>query len=612
MDITAVSFSKPHCRVGSFAVLTESDESISLAFTVPKSGIYMMTVSYRHYDWDQWVRLDITNGEETTELLPSLPHGKDEVSFPVPMFSGKNTVTFTHDFGHELFIYDVAVCAELPLPKKTISPINDTLYLDNMRKMHATVCNYGDEITALKAIACEHDDGNACERVADCIFGGNADKYRTFRWNKTDKKKLLIYGGGLGANGVTSTLRYRLDNIDYDKFDVTLVAPKPRGKVALQNCLDFNKNIRMLIRTGYMTSDQDEGPMWNMQKYAPFTDGKIDHVLRRMFKREYMRAFGESRFDYLIDYSGYGPRFSCLFLSSDYGKKIIWQHNDLYSDMNDTEKQSQPMYKNHGNMLRSVISLYPSFDTVVSAGKGCMTQNIKSLREYFALDESTVSRMTYVPNRIGYDEILGKQSQCTVVEKDGKRYYCDNDMTAEPDSEIPPHEIPIPCGSTNFFTIGRLSNEKNCLNLLKAFAAINRDYPDTTLSFIGSGSLEGQLKKLIKKYRLQGKVLLTGQLKNPFGFASLLDCFVFPSRHEGSGMVVYEMRVMHKPVIISNYPVHRDVCCGENGQIVTDMTAEGIADGMRKYLENPKIISYNFDCAAFNAEADERFLQIFE
>ncbi len=333
MDIHSVSFSKPHCRVGSYAVLTENDESISLNFTAPKSGIYMMTVAYRHYDWDQWVRLDITNGEEMTELLPSLPHGKDEISFPVPMFSGKNTVTFTHDFGHELFIYDVTVCADMPLPKKEISPKNDTLYLDNIRKMHATVCNYGDEITALKI------DGNpvpfetAPTRCAETNYryAGN-DFFRTELYYNPAELSLAV-----GKHSVSVCLKSGellsaelCVKENYEKSPLKIISFDVNHANASMISLPNGKNL--LVDSGYDTQCERtilpyleragiKVDYYLLTHFHSDHYGKMEHILQQNglkkpdgnIAAELINADKQTRYDYLRVFSYLDSSMLCTY-----------------------------------------------------------------------------------------------------------------------------------------------------------------------------------------------------------------------------------------------------------------------------------------------------------
>ena len=87
----------------------------------------------------------------------------------------------------------------------------------------------------------------------------------------------------------------------------------------------------------------------------------------------------------------------------------------------------------------------------------------------------------------------------------------------------------------------------------------------TFIYILGDGPLKGKLSKLIRELGLDGRVILAGNVKNPFAVMKHCDCFVLPSLHEGQPMVIHEARAMHMPIILSDFDSVSGVSI-ENGQ----------------------------------------------
>jgi N-acetylgalactosamine-N,N'-diacetylbacillosaminyl-diphospho-undecaprenol 4-alpha-N-acetylgalactosaminyltransferase len=98
-----------------------------------------------------------------------------------------------------------------------------------------------------------------------------------------------------------------------------------------------------------------------------------------------------------------------------------------------------------------------------------------------------------------------------------------------------------------FISVGRLDKGKNHLLLIEAMKSVN-----AVLWIIGTGNEMGYLKKYINSKKLNEKVLLLNNKKNPFSYLSKADCFVFSSKHEGFPNVIVEALACKLPVISSD------------------------------------------------------------
>ncbi len=133
----------------------------------------------------------------------------------------------------------------------------------------------------------------------------------------------------------------------------------------------------------------------------------------------------------------------------------------------------------------------------------------------------------------------------------------------------------------NYFTIvtvGRLAYEKGFdIAVLSAKEILNRGY-DFRWYFIGWGSEETQLQKMIQENKLQKEVIILGQKDNPMPYIKMANLYVQPSRFEGFGLTVAEALVLKKTVIASDIESFREqIQSGENGYLVP-ITPESFAN----------------------------------
>lgn len=83
--------------------------------------------------------------------------------------------------------------------------------------------------------------------------------------------------------------------------------------------------------------------------------------------------------------------------------------------------------------------------------------------------------------------------------------------------------------SFKFINIGRLSQQKGQIILIKALKDVTEQFPNTKLIILGEGKLRKKLMRTIQKLHLEDNVFLLGNKKNVFPYLREADCFVFSS-----------------------------------------------------------------------------------
>ncbi|WML30026.1 CDP-glycerol glycerophosphotransferase family protein [Neobacillus sp. OS1-32] len=244
----------------------------------------------------------------------------------------------------------------------------------------------------------KHDDGNVTERIVNYIFKQAETVLNVIKPLAEEKKKVLIYPGGMRNNGITTSFINLMDNIDFQQFDVSIFMQPANSKEVLNNIAKVNKNARFLFRTGQPAYSFAEvyRDKWihNRGAHTRFTKRLYPE---KAYKRDFQRLFGRAQFDYVIDFSGYSLYWAKYILAADAKKKICYMHNNLLADSERTINGRKP----HRINLRGLFSVYHRFDKLVSVSPGTMEVNKQNLGQY--ADEE---KFDYVMNSINYEKIL--------------------------------------------------------------------------------------------------------------------------------------------------------------------------------------------------------------
>ena len=100
--------------------------------------------------------------------------------------------------------------------------------------------------------------------------------------------------------------------------------------------------------------------------------------------------------------------------------------------------------------------------------------------------------------------------------------------------------------------VGRFSNQKNHVFLLKVFNELLKLEKNCKLVLVGKGELQNDIIDQIKKFNIEDKVIFAGVRSDVNELLSVFDVFVFPSFYEGMPNTVIEAQATGLPCIISD------------------------------------------------------------
>lgn len=160
-----------------------------------------------------------------------------------------------------------------------------------------------------------------------------------------------------------------------------------------------------------------------------------------------------------------------------------------------------------------------------------------------------------------------------------------------------PNFSPFPISATRnndskqIVTIGRLTDQKNYIHLLKAWKEIYNLIPDWKLNIYGEGEHLQLLTDYIKQNSLQN-VLLKGVTSNIQKVYEQSAFFVMSSKYEGLPMVLIEAQSFGLPIVSYNCPYGPSdvISSNENGLLVEDQNVQKLADAILKLALSPDLL----------------------
>ncbi|MBO1579740.1 glycosyltransferase [Bacillus sp. XF8] len=365
------------------------------------------------------------------------------------------------------------------------------------------------------------------------------------------KKNVLFVINNLNCGGAEKSLISLLNTMDYSSYDVDLFLFKHEG-------LFFNKIPKQVN----ILEEPSEYQLFDMPIKAAIMkclrQGRLDIALSRVcagyiFKSEKNNARCEQRvwrylskslqtiskkYNVAIGYLEKNPVYFCID-NVNANKKIGFIHTD---------------YDKLGMDPNIDMDYFRSLDHIVTVSDECA--NV--LKQRFPIYNDKIG----VIHNIVSPSTIHKMSQ---------------------------EKVDIERKGIKIVSVGRLSHEKGFDLAVEACKNLVETGYEIKWHIIGEGEGRNKLEKMIEENHLQDHFLLLGLKENPYPYIREADIYVQPSRFEGKSIAIDEAKILHKPIVVTNFSTAKDQIENEENGIIVDMDAHSLSEGIKKLIHNEEL-----------------------
>ncbi len=441
--------------------------------------------------------------------------------------------------------------------------------------------NYDD--TEFVKTFCTWDNVDATAQLCDRTILGIDTGLTVAPVPDNGKENVLIYAGDLAKNGITTSLRSLTNEIDLNKRNYYISFIQGKAKKNADQLATFNPKVNFFAVSDYFNlsfKDKAIRKLFNLGIIKAKTYMK--HAKTRV-QQNFIRAYGQSKFDTVIQFCGYERDLILLYSQFD-GNNAIWVHNDMVAEM-----------KLKSNQRKDILKYaYNNYDKVVA-----VTDDIVASTQKLA---GTNKKIDIVKNTIDYKTILANSKQPIALDPTTK-------CSVEPEKF---YEI-MQSDAKKFINIGRYSPEKGHDRLIDAFYKLWQKDNSIYLIIIGGNSRANKYEELIEKVNEMGlseNVILLLSVSNPYPIIKACNGFILSSLYEGFGLVLAEANILGLPIVSTDITGPRTFMNKYGGTLVED-SEDGVYKGL-EMLYNNEIKPINVDYEAYNRECVAEFEKLFE
>lgn len=348
------------------------------------------------------------------------------------------------------------------------------------------------------------------------------------------KIKVLFRHRSMEMGGVEKVILSMLNNLDKNKFDMTICLNMNQGE--LRN--EFPKHIRKTFITEGREDFSKNSFIQKIQlakrrlklKQAENSPKIADKILNEKYDVEIAPT-----------YAAYS---SVLNSSNKNSKKIAWLHSDL-------SQEGFAPFRNE------IFNNMKQFDYIIYGSQQCKD----------VLDENYPD-LQLPPGKVILNAI-------PIEELKVKAKAFDPNFN---------NNIPT------FVSVGRLHYRKGYRTLLETHKKLLDDGFIHNIVVIGNGEDFDLLSKRIEELKVQNSFKLLGTQMNPYPYVKNADFYIMPSESEGWPLIVAETLILQKPILATAVGgIPEMIEHGITGYL-TEYSQQGLYEGIKEFLTNKKLI----------------------
>lgn len=371
------------------------------------------------------------------------------------------------------------------------------------------------------------------------------------------KIKLLAVGIIMNCAGTEKAFLSFLSAIDREKYDVTLLLAKNEG--LLMELIPSWVNVRFMEKYGdmFLLSGKNstktlfdcfvkENPLTLFEIFPYFlrilfSKGKKRSTIATKMWIHFMKKMPKIEEEYDAALAFWGDRtmfYVCDMVRAK--KKIAWLHFNYY-------------YPHRDNGIYG--HYFDACDKILAVSEAIRNSILAELPEM--ADKCVTMENTVNPEQIRQMALTGDT-------------FPDTDYTGK-----------------RVLTMGRIDDVKGYDLVVPVLKRLREDNIDVRWYVLGDGDGEYRdyLLKLLDEYGVSDMMIFLGT--TPVPYAYLNDCHIYaqPSRSEGMPVAVEEAKILHKPILISNYPAAKEQLGGDGSLgVICEANSDSIYEAVKRML----------------------------
>jgi len=382
--------------------------------------------------------------------------------------------------------------------------------------------------------------------------------------NQPPKIKILFRHRSMEMGGVEKVLLSLLNNLNPNKFDLTLYLTLNQGE--LRNQIPFHVK-KVFLAKG--KEDMYKNPLLH----------KIQLIKRKI------QLLYFNKFTYLIDKN---------IIKDSYDIEVAMTYNDFDLVLKSSNKKSKKVGWFHSEiqlpklqpLVPKILKQFPCFDEMIY----CSNKIKEAMHNYYP--DLNYPSEKVILNAVPIEEIKSKSEE----------------------------KIENLSTSPLFFSMARLHTRKGFHKLIDAHARLIEEGFEHTVLILGEGEEEFNLRNQIKNLNVENSFIIRPFELNPYPYLKQANFFILPSESEAWPLVISEALILKKPIIATNVgDVGLMIQDKKTGHLINYDTEE-IYEAMKLFLtdakyverikEGLKEIDYQFDNVGIFTAIEETFINL--
>jgi glycosyltransferase involved in cell wall biosynthesis len=351
----------------------------------------------------------------------------------------------------------------------------------------------------------------------------------------SQKIKVLFRHRSMEMGGVEKVMLSILNNLDPEKFEITVVLNLNQGE--LRN--EFSPHIRKV----FLTDGKED-----------FSKNKFIHKLQ-LFKRRLQ----------LEKYRKQPEIVDQKILKDLYDIEIAMTYNDFEPVLNSSNKNSKKIGWFHSEiqlrgfqpLVPKILEHFPKFDQIIYC-----SEKIKDLM-HLHHPNLQYSKEKVIINAIPIEEIKKKAAE-KIIKSSQK---------------------PV------FVSVGRLHWRKGYHKLLEAHAKLLAEGFDHQIQIVGDGEDRKKLENLIKENSVENSFILVGNKMNPYPYIKNADFFILSSESEAWPLVIAEALILQKAIIATDTGDVSKMITDKKTGLLISYDENEMYHAMKEFLTNEDLVS---------------------